>query len=306
MRQLSLHVTDRCNFHCDFCVWGETLHRGAEDISRRELEGFLEENRDGGFEQVNFHGGEPTLRRDLFDLLATVRRLGYPGVSIQTNGWALAHRRFTEGLVEAGVHQVVISVHGATPRVHDALVGSVGSLARVLAGMDHLRRLGVAVRTNTVVMRPNLQQLPDIADLVAGHGAGHVNLSSLMPSGRAWPDEGGRMVTYEESHGPVAEAVYRAEAVGARVTLEGFPRCSVPGLEDRCLQRDGASGDQIKCFIRGQVWDNHDSHVEDHCKSHGPRCRECRYRADCPGVYTLYARSRGWSEFRPVSAAAAC
>lgn len=301
MKQLSLHVTDRCNFRCGFCVWGDTLHRGAEDLPRDELVDFLGEHRDGGFRQVNLHGGEPTLRRDLFELLSSIRTLGYPAVSIQTNGWALANRGFTNRLVDAGVRLVVLSVHGATPQVHDRLVEAPGSLQRLLAGMDHLRRLDVPVRTNTVVMRPNLAQLPLIADLVTAHGACQVNLSSLMPSGGAWPDDEERMPSYTEAAAPIAEAVRRAEVAGARVTLEGFPRCTVPGLEERCLHRDALSGDQIKCFVRGQVWDNHDSFLEDHCKSHGPACQLCRYEDVCPGVYTLYARSRGWSELRPIS-----
>lgn len=301
MKELSLHITDVCHFECDFCVWGETLHRGVDDIPREELEAFLRENRDGGFEVVNLHGGEPTLRRDLFALLDTVRRYGYPDVSIQTNGWALANPGYARRLVDAGVKLVVISIHGATPEVHDGLVRAEGSLERALAGMDHLRELGVALRTNTVAVLPNLPQLPAVSDLVTAHGVEHVNFSSLMPSGRAWPDDDHLMPPYGETARLVVEAARRAEAAGARVTLEGFPPCTVPGFEDRCLKRDDHSGDQIKCFIRGEVWNNHDTFVEDHLKTKGPACPGCRHEARCPGVYTLYTHSRGWAEFQPVA-----
>jgi MoaA/NifB/PqqE/SkfB family radical SAM enzyme len=301
MKELSLHITDLCNFACAFCVWGDSLCRRDDPVEWSGLEAFLTEHRGEGFEWVNLHGGEPTLRRDLFRLLALIRLLGYPNVSLQTNGWALANRRFTERLAEGGVSLVVISLHGATAGVHDGLVGAPGSLARLLRGMDHLAALGIAMRTNTVITRENLSELPAIADLAVGHGAREVNLSSLMPSGRAWSGAETPAPSFRAVRGPVAAAVRRAEEGGARVTLEGFPFCAAPHLEDRCLHRDGATGDQITCFIHGSVWANHDTHVERSLKSKRSQCRQCRYDERCPGVYTLYAHARGWEEFQPVA-----
>jgi MoaA/NifB/PqqE/SkfB family radical SAM enzyme len=301
MRELSLHITDVCNFRCAFCVWGDTLTRGAERIPRPELTRFLAAHRGRGFERVNLHGGEPTLRKDLFELLAAVRRLGYPDVSIQTNGWALANPGFTRRLVEAGVSLFVISVHGATPDVHDTLAGAAGSLERLLAGIGHVRAAGARVRTNTVVMRPNVHTLPEIAALLAHAGVSHLNISSLMPSGRALGGETALMPTYREVAPYLDEALRVAERSGVEATLEGFPLCTVPGWEDHCLLRGEASGDQITCLIHGEVWANHDSHVEESCKSKRDPCRDCRFEERCAGVYTLYAKARGWGEFQPAA-----
>lgn len=300
MKELSLHITDLCNFSCAFCVWGDKLCRRDDPVDFESLEKFLQEQSGRGFERVNLHGGEPTLRRDLFRLLSLIRGLGYPTVSIQTNGWALANPRFADRLVAGGVSLVVISLHGATPAVHDGLVGAPGSLERLLAGMDRMAAHGVAVRTNTVITRENLAELPAIAELAVAHGARQVNLSSLMPSGRAWTGSEMPGPDFRAVAGPLAEAVRRAEAGGARVTLEGFPCCAAPGLEERCLHRDDASGDQITCFIHGAVWENHDTFVERSLKSKRGRCRQCRYDEHCPGVYTLYAHTRGWEELQPV------
>lgn len=304
MKELSLHITDLCNFSCAFCVWGDALCRRDDPVAWASLERFLADHRGEGFDRVNLHGGEPTLRRDLFQLLALIRRLGYPAVSLQTNGWALANRGFAERLAAGGVGLVVISLHGASAGVHDGLVGARGSLARLLAGMDHLAALGIAVRTNTVITRENLAELPEIAALAVGHGAREVNLSSLMPSGRAWTGEGCLGPSFRDASRPVEEAVRRAEAGGARVSLEGFPCCTVPGLEEHCLQRDATTGDQIQCFIHGAVWSNHDTFVERSVKSKRSECRRCRYDQRCPGVYTLYAHTRGWGELQPVPPAA--
>ena len=301
MKELSLHITDLCNFRCAFCVWGETLLPRGERILLEDLEGFLRAHRGQGFERVNLHGGEPTLRRDLLPLLGRIRELGYPSVSLQTNGWRLADRAFVESLVRAGVSAFIISVHGHTPEMQDGLAGARGSLHRLLRGMANVRALGGRIQTNTVVTRLNHRHLPEIAALVLAAGASHVNLSALMPSGRALIGGPALMPTYAEVLPSLRQAVSVADREGATVTLEGFPGCAVPGLEDRCLFRDLATGQQVKCLVRGQVWTNHDDFLKDNGKTKRAACASCRLGPRCPGVYTLYVRKHGWSEFPPVT-----
>ncbi|HEU4390048.1 MAG TPA: radical SAM protein [Blastocatellia bacterium] len=300
MKCLSLHITDICNFSCSFCVWGETLVQSGERIPKAELERFLIENRDQGFEMVNLHGGEPTLRRDLFEILSFIRNLGYPAVSIQTNGWALANPRFARRLIEAGVSLFVVSLHGHTPDIHDTLSGAPGSFARIISGIGQVLDLGGSIRTNTVIMRPNYRFLPQIVECAIESGALHVNLSSLMPTGRASALDGHLMPTYAEIEGNVGAAIEAAKSRGAVATLEGFPRCAVRGYENHCLLREMSEDEQVKCLIRGEVWQNHDSFVEDSCKMKRPECLGCIHTRECGGVYKLYVQAKGWSEFQPV------
>jgi MoaA/NifB/PqqE/SkfB family radical SAM enzyme len=302
MKELSLHITDVCNFRCRFCLYGDTLVRGPEQIPWEQLESFLVEHQGQGYAWVNLHGGEPTMRKDLFELLALIRRLGYPAVSLQTNGWALAHRGFTRRLADAGVSLFVVSVHGATPEVHDDLAGAAGSLERLLRGMAHVRSLGLPLRTNTVITRANYRTLPAVAELVIGAGASHVNFSTLMPSGHVEEIHRRLMPTFGQIVPPVVEAVELAEGRGAEATLEGFPLCTVPGYEDRCLLRLPETGEVIRCMVRGNVLDNHDSYVMEQCKSKRAECSSCAHLQRCGGVYTGYVAAHGWSELQPVAA----
>jgi MoaA/NifB/PqqE/SkfB family radical SAM enzyme len=295
MNELSLHITDRCNLRCRFCLFGTSLGRGAERIPWRELERFLLDHKDQGYDRVNLHGGEPTLRRDLFDLLDLIRNSGYPAVSIQTNGRTLANRGFTERLYRAGVDLFILSVHGHVPALHDELAGVPGTLDRLLTGMDHVRELGGSLRTNTVAMRQNYAALPAIAELVTEHGAAHVNVSSLMPMDNGWGD---LLPTFTALFPAVRKAVETAEARGATVSLEGFPLCTVPGLEERCLLRVAARGHRIKCLVRGNVVDDHDAYVVEHCKKKEAACQSCRWNDQCGGFYTRYVETHGWGELQ--------
>ncbi len=56
-----------------------------DSISRKRVSRFLRDDAGKGYEAVNIHGGEATIRRDLLDILDEIRELGYPTVFLQTN-----------------------------------------------------------------------------------------------------------------------------------------------------------------------------------------------------------------------------
>ena len=67
-----------CNFRCPFCHNSDLLEgEGAQHISVEELLTFLKK-RKGMLDGVCITGGEPTVQRDLPELLAQIKALGYP------------------------------------------------------------------------------------------------------------------------------------------------------------------------------------------------------------------------------------
>ena len=90
-----------CNFRCPFCHNSELLGpEGETAISVEELLSFLNKRR-GMLDGVCITGGEPTVQRDLPDLLRAVKALGYP-VKLDTNGSnpAMLKALVGEGLVD--------------------------------------------------------------------------------------------------------------------------------------------------------------------------------------------------------------
>ena len=90
-----------CNFRCPFCHNSDLLGpEGMTDISTEELLAFLNK-RKGMLDGVCITGGEPTVQRDLPDLLRAIKALGYP-VKLDTNGTnpAMLKSLVNEGLVD--------------------------------------------------------------------------------------------------------------------------------------------------------------------------------------------------------------
>jgi mycofactocin radical SAM maturase len=127
---------------------------------------------------VNVGGGEPTVRRDFWDLVeyATARRVG---VKFSTNGSRIDPER-AQWLRASDYVDVQISLDGATREVNDAVRGS-GSYEVALRAMELLA--GTGFKLSVVVTRENAGQLDAFKALADVYGA-QLRLTRLRPSGR--------------------------------------------------------------------------------------------------------------------------
>lgn len=165
-------VTLRCNARCGFCDYWKTDASEKE----RELASFADAARYFNPMLVTFTGGEPTLRRDLEEVVATVAaavRLKY--ITLITHGGMLTPER-AKSLWDAGVNQFNISLDYLDGR-HDDARGIPGLTARIFERLPRIRALGVDnIRFNTVIKDDNLAQILPIVHRAAELGCG-VNLS---------------------------------------------------------------------------------------------------------------------------------
>jgi MoaA/NifB/PqqE/SkfB family radical SAM enzyme len=172
VRCAKIKVTARCNLRCSFCQYWRM--REPDELSTEEYCRVLEELAALGCVKVHFSGGEATLRKDLFDLLARAVQLGMKA-NLTTNGTLLNEAR-ARALVEAGTHSVSLSLDGPDAKSHDALRGVPGAFDRTRKGIDLLARARerarsrMKLRLNTVLTRHNYRRLPEIVELAADLG----------------------------------------------------------------------------------------------------------------------------------------
>jgi MoaA/NifB/PqqE/SkfB family radical SAM enzyme len=130
---------------------------------------------------ITYTGGEPTLRRDLEDIVSAVDR----AVKIQystliTHGGMLTPER-AKSLWDAGIHQFNISLDYLDER-HDRARGIPGLTKKIFDNIPRMRSLGVsAIRFNTVIRDSNLDQLMAIVLRAREIGVA-VNFSSYTDS----------------------------------------------------------------------------------------------------------------------------
>ncbi len=169
---VNVEVTMRCNARCGFCDYWKT----PAESKRDELAQFSDAVRYFNPMLLTFTGGEPTLRRDLEDVVAAARnavKLTY--VQLITHGAMLSPER-ARSLWNAGVDQFNISLDFLDER-HDEARGIPGLSAKILDLVPRMKADGIgAVRFNTVIKKDNLDHLMDIVETADRIGAG-VNFS---------------------------------------------------------------------------------------------------------------------------------
>ncbi len=301
MKALSIHLTDVCNSRCTFCIV-DSPYMKHDTVMRRRVSRFLREHAGQGYAAVSLHGGEATIRRDFLEILDEIRELGYPTVFLMTNGRKLTHPDYARTVVDKGVSLFIVSMHGATAQTQDRISLAPGSFDQAVKGIRNVKDMGATVRTNSVVCKDNYTELPDVVDLCLDLGADQVTISALHTGGTALRNFWAVTPRYDEIQPYVLEACERAVRRGARLLMEGFPYCTVPGYERFLVDWEQ---NRFKVLYRSFVMDDYEGHMDDFTRVKDERCGGCVFDGVCGGVYKEYAELIGWDEFHPVTEAPA-
>lgn len=158
LRDLRISVTDRCNLRCTYCMPAEVFGPDYAFLPREELLTFEEIERlarvfvDLGVRKLRLTGGEPTLRRDLPELITRLVGIeGVQDVAMTTNGLLLP--RLAPELRAAGLHRVTVSLDSLDPDIFGQMNGLNVQPQRVLDGIEAALQVGLKVKINTVVKR---------------------------------------------------------------------------------------------------------------------------------------------------------
>jgi mycofactocin radical SAM maturase len=184
---LTWELTYACNLACVHCL-SSSGRRDPRELSTAECMGVIDELQRMQVFYVNVGGGEPTVRRDFWELLdyATSHDVG---VKFSTNGSRITPA-VAERLAGSDYVDVQISLDGATPEVNDAVRGP-GSYATAVRAMERLADAGFGpFKVSVVVTRHNVAQL-DAFKAIADRFGAQLRLTRLRPSGRGadvWPE----------------------------------------------------------------------------------------------------------------------
>ena len=152
---LRVSVTDRCDFRCVYCMSEHMTFLPKRDLlTLEELDRLCSAFVRMGVRKLRLTGGEPLMRRNVMQLIQSLGRHldgdGLEELTLTTNGSQLG--RFSEGLFEAGVRRVNVSLDTLDPAKFKEIT-RWGRFEQVMAGLDAAQAAGLAVKINMVALR---------------------------------------------------------------------------------------------------------------------------------------------------------
>lgn len=173
---MRISVTDRCNLRCRYCMPDPIRHE--EPLSCDELMRIAALAVSIGFTDFKITGGEPLVEKGCVEFIRRLKSLdGVRRVTLTTNGLLLGGA--IGSLAEIGIDGINVSLDSLVPERRERLNGSgADPLAAIFRGVE----LGIRMKTNTVLLRENADEIISIAAL-AENAPIDVRFIELMPIG---------------------------------------------------------------------------------------------------------------------------
>ncbi len=199
---LLAELTHRCPLQCPYCSNPLELERVNTELTTEEWQKVMRQAAQLGILQIHLSGGEPTVRRDLEDIVKTASEAGLY-TNLITAAVLLTKERLQK-LKEAGLDHVQISIQDVDVAAENAdrIAGYKGGSAKKKEVAGWVRELGLPLTINAPIHRRNIKNVEAIIDYAVALGADRVEIAHVQYYAWALKNRAALMPTREDFHGP--------------------------------------------------------------------------------------------------------
>lgn len=170
-----MDLTMACNHACKHCY---RVVQERPELTTEEWLRVLHELHQLGSFFLTLSGGELTLRRDLWEILALAQQLKF-SVRLKTNGYEISPRQI-QRLVELGVAYLDVSLYGASAATHDGVTSVPGSWDQTCKNITLMSKADLRVNINMALINSNLDEAMSMKALVETLGARSVGFNTRI------------------------------------------------------------------------------------------------------------------------------
>ena len=148
---VQLTLTKKCQFNCLYC--GVSFQRHIDkntELSLQEIKEIISDLKISGCKTIDLFGGEPTLRKDFFQIVKQIKLAGFQ-LCLETNGFLL-ERDFLNRLSKAGIDFIYLNLSDYRADYHDRVVRRAGAFAKAVKALNICRELQIKIHTTIVPM----------------------------------------------------------------------------------------------------------------------------------------------------------
>lgn len=157
-------ITDACMLKCKMCQkWKEDIFikDKANEPTVADWKRAISSLRtlSGNYLQINFGGGEPLLKKEIFELVSFCRQNKFK-TNIATNGY-LINEEMAKRIADSGLDSVIISLDSLSEETHDYLRGKNGTYRQVMNALELLDKFcnGLYKGICSVIYQKNMEDL---------------------------------------------------------------------------------------------------------------------------------------------------
>ena len=236
LRILFFEVTSRCNAKCEHCgsSCGEIFPKN--EITNDEIKKVLTDiannpNYSPSNIMIDITGGEPLMKKDLFELMEYVNELGFPW-GMTSNGM-LINEDIVKRMVETNMYSISISIDGLES-THEEFRKVPRSFKKIINGIKLMQQEPSIkdIQITTCVNKKNINQLEDLYNLMLELNIKDWRIIEVDPIGRAKgndiillsPDEYKKMLNFIEAKRKNKDGIKVSYGCGHFLGLEYEPR----------------------------------------------------------------------------------
>lgn len=181
---LEIILTYRCNLKCKHCLCYYQKNNFPEEITLVEIEKIAEEMKNEGVFRINLNGGEPTVRKDFFDILEIFHRRKIL-IGVSTNSLIFSKKEMADKISKFSTLNFNISLEGHTPLLNDIIRGE-GSYKKIVEGIKNLVNVGFKdkIVIKVTYNKYNYNQIEEIVNFIEDLGISNIVFTRLKPWGK--------------------------------------------------------------------------------------------------------------------------
>ncbi|MFX1389949.1 MAG: radical SAM protein, partial [Promethearchaeota archaeon] len=210
---MTFAVTYDCQCNCVHCSAGKHFKKDQKELSTEEAKKLINDAQKLGVTIIAFTGGEPLLRKDLFELISYVDQKKAMPVMF-TNGQFLTEEN-VDKLAEAGLYSIFLSIDSPNPEEHDSLRGMPGLFDIAIEGLMRAKSKGIFAGFSSYATRSGTEKgiYKQLYEYAKELGLHNIILFDCVPTGKMLHDTSD-MLTFdlrEKLHKFSAEVFRKSE-----------------------------------------------------------------------------------------------
>lgn len=180
--KVTLNVTNKCNFRCIHCYNDSMETLSEKELNTQEIKKLLNDLKKIGTIIVSINGGEPLIRKDIFEILKEANKLGFI-INLNTNG-SLINEAVARKLAKLNINNIDVSLH--TDNEFNFYKFTKSKLFKsTLNGIKNLIDVGISPGIAFVVTSINIEWAKNIVKIISNLGVNSMHTIVLVQRGRA-------------------------------------------------------------------------------------------------------------------------